>query len=69
MLKAAGFDAVETRLNLPANEMRKALREFGSRSQNADIAVVVFRRGVPSMIGNGTSSFQFSAINGLAGSR
>lgn len=40
MLKAAGFDAVETRLNLPADEMRKALREFGSRSQNADIAVV-----------------------------
>jgi hypothetical protein len=29
----------------------------------------VFRRGVPSMIGNGVSSFQFSEINGLAGSR
>lgn len=42
MLKAAGFDAVETRLNLPADEMRKALREFGSRSQEADIAVVYY---------------------------
>lgn len=32
-------------------------------------ALGVFRRGVPSMIGDGVSSFQFSEINGLAGSR
>ncbi|SFQ20686.1 Uncharacterized protein, contains caspase domain [Bradyrhizobium sp. Ghvi] len=42
MLKMAGFDAVETRLNLAADEMRKALRKFGSRGQDAEIALVYY---------------------------
>src|SRR5258705_3483669 len=42
MLKAAGFDSVESRLNVPANELRKTLREFGGKSRDADIAVVYY---------------------------
>jgi uncharacterized caspase-like protein len=42
MLKAASFDAVATGLDLTANEMRKALRDFGSRSQDAEIALVYY---------------------------
>lgn len=42
MLKAAGFDAVETRLNVPGNDLRKALREFGNKSRDADVAVVYY---------------------------
>ena len=30
MLKAAGFDLVETKFNVAANEMRKALRDFAA---------------------------------------
>jgi uncharacterized caspase-like protein len=42
MFKAAGFETVESKLNLPANDLRKALREFGARSRDADVAVVYY---------------------------
>src|SRR5205085_8630341 len=42
MLKAAGFDSVESRSNLSVCEMRKALRDFGNRSRDADMAVVYY---------------------------
>jgi uncharacterized caspase-like protein len=42
MFKAAGFDTVEFRLNVPANDLRKTLREFGGKSRDADIAVVYY---------------------------
>jgi hypothetical protein len=42
MLKAAGFDLVETKLNVAANEMRKALRDFAAKTRDADIAVVYY---------------------------
>jgi uncharacterized caspase-like protein len=42
MLKAAGFDAVDALTNLPANELRKALRDFGNKNRDADIAVVYY---------------------------
>ena len=35
MFKSAGFDNVESRLNLTANELRKTLREFGNSSRSA----------------------------------
>ena len=40
MLKSAGFDSVESKLNLSASEVRKPLRDFGNKSRDADIAVV-----------------------------
>ena len=40
MFKSAGFDDIESRFNLTANELRKALREFGNKSRDADLAVV-----------------------------
>jgi len=42
MLKAAGFDSVDARLNVPANDLRKSLREFAARTRDADIAVVYY---------------------------
>lgn len=42
MLKAAGFDSVESRLNVSANDLRKTLREFAARARDADIAVVYY---------------------------
>jgi uncharacterized caspase-like protein len=42
MFKKAGFDVVDTRLNVGAIEMRRALREFGSKTSDADIAVIYF---------------------------
>jgi uncharacterized caspase-like protein len=42
MLKAAGFDTVDTQLNASANDLRKALREFGNQSRDADMAVVYY---------------------------
>ena len=41
-LKNAGFDVVETRLDLQAAEMRRALRDFGDQARNADVAVVYY---------------------------
>jgi uncharacterized caspase-like protein len=42
MFKAAGFDAVDTKLNLAVGELRKTLREFGNKSRDADVAVVYY---------------------------
>src|SRR5258705_13481776 len=42
MLKAAGFDSVESKLNVPAGDLRRTLREFGNKSRDADIAVVYY---------------------------
>ena len=42
MLKGAGFDIVDSRHDLPANEMRRALRDFADRARDADIAVVYY---------------------------
>lgn len=41
-LKNAGFDSIETRLDLPAVEMRRALRDFADRVRGADVAVVYY---------------------------
>ena len=41
-LKGAGFDVVDSRHDLPANEMRRALRDFADRARDADIAVVYY---------------------------
>ena len=40
MFKKAGFDSVDIKLDLAAPEMRKALREFGAKTRDAEIAVV-----------------------------
>jgi uncharacterized caspase-like protein len=42
MFKSAGFDSVESKLNLTVSELRKALRDFGNRSRDADVAVVYY---------------------------
>lgn len=41
-LKNAGFDMVQTRLDLKAAEMRRALRDFADQSRDADVAVVYY---------------------------
>jgi len=41
-LKSAGFDVVQLRRDLKANEMRRALRDFSDKVRGADIAVVYF---------------------------
>ena len=41
-LKGAGFDVVESRLNLPSTAMRLALRDFADQARDADIAVVYY---------------------------
>ncbi|MDB5581405.1 MAG: hypothetical protein JWR80_6581 [Bradyrhizobium sp.] len=42
MLKKAGFDSVDLRSDLKAVEMRRALREFGNKTRDADVAVVYY---------------------------
>ncbi len=42
MFKSAGFDFVVSKSNLSVNEMRKALRDFGNKSRDADMAVVYY---------------------------
>jgi uncharacterized caspase-like protein len=42
MLKAAGFDLVESKSNLTAADLRKTLRDFGSKARDADMAVVYY---------------------------
>ncbi|MEK9284215.1 caspase family protein [Bradyrhizobium sp. ISRA442] len=42
MFKRAGFDSVEVKQDLSGAEMRKALREFGTRTRDADVAVVYY---------------------------
>ncbi len=39
MFKKAGFDTVDSRLDLSVVEMRRALREFGNKARDADVAV------------------------------
>jgi hypothetical protein len=41
LFKSAGFDAVDTKLNLTVGELRKALRDFASKTRDADVAVVI----------------------------
>jgi hypothetical protein len=41
-LKGAGFDVVDLKRDLDANEMRRALRGFADRVRDADIAIVYF---------------------------
>ncbi|MGP0058713.1 MAG: caspase domain-containing protein [Beijerinckiaceae bacterium] len=42
LLKSAGFDVVEQRQNLGNAEMRRAIRDFSEKVQDADLAVVFF---------------------------
>ena len=42
MFKKAGFDVVDSRRDLKAQEMRRALREFTDKARGADIAVIYF---------------------------
>src|ERR1700682_2422914 len=42
MFRKANFDVVESRLDLSAAEMRRALRDFGDKARDADIAVVYY---------------------------
>jgi Caspase domain len=42
MLNNAGFDLVTTKLDVNIVEMRKALREFGVQTRNADVAVIFY---------------------------
>lgn len=41
-LKKAGFDVVQTRTDLPATEMRRALRDFADTARDSDVAVVYY---------------------------
>jgi len=42
MFKKAGFDTVDIKLDLNVVDMRKALREFGSKVRDADVAVIYY---------------------------
>lgn len=42
MLRNAGFDSVDSRSDLKAADLRRALREFGNASRNADVAVIYY---------------------------
>ena len=42
MLKKAGFDSVESRSDLKASDMRRALRDFGNKTRDADVAVIYY---------------------------
>lgn len=42
MFRKAGFDNVDVRRDLNASDMRKALREFGARTRDADVAIVYY---------------------------
>lgn len=42
MFKKAGFDSVDARLNLTIVDMRRALREFGNKTRDADVAVIYY---------------------------
>ncbi len=42
MFKRAGFDAAMLKLDLRANEMRRALRDFSDEAQDADMAIIYF---------------------------
>src|SRR3569833_103723 len=42
MFKKAGFDWIDIRPDLKATEMRKALRDFGGRARDAEVAVIYY---------------------------
>jgi hypothetical protein len=41
-LKGAGFDIVESRLDLQATDMRRVLRDFADQARDSDIAVIYY---------------------------
>ncbi|MCP3368488.1 caspase family protein [Bradyrhizobium cajani] len=41
-MRSAGFDVVQTRLDLQAVEMRRTLRDFADQARDADVAVVYY---------------------------
>jgi uncharacterized caspase-like protein len=42
MFKSAGFDLVEAKFNLSANDLRRSLRDFVVKTRDADVAVVYY---------------------------
>src|ERR1700760_956984 len=42
MFQRADFDFVETKIDVKASEMRRALREFADQARNADVAIIYF---------------------------
>ncbi|CAL76562.1 conserved hypothetical protein; putative signal peptide; putative Caspase-like domain (peptidase) [Bradyrhizobium sp. ORS 278] len=42
MFRNAGFERVDVRLDLGVQEMRRALREFGARAREAEVAVIYY---------------------------
>ncbi len=42
MFKNAGFDWIDVKIDLNASEMRKALRDFGQRARDAEVAVIYY---------------------------
>ncbi|MCK1723745.1 caspase family protein [Bradyrhizobium sp. 141] len=42
MFKKAGFDWIDIKTDLNASEMRKALRDFGGRARDAEVAVIYY---------------------------
>src|SRR4051794_21241367 len=42
MLKGAGFDVVDLKIDVKANEMRRALRDFADNARSADVAIVYY---------------------------
>src|SRR6266700_501110 len=42
MFKKAGFDSVDLKLELSVVDMRRALREFGNKARDADVAVIYY---------------------------
>src|SRR5215471_11901952 len=42
MFKKAGFDTVVLKLDVKAQDMRRALRDFSDEARNADIAIIYF---------------------------
>ncbi|MBR0845308.1 caspase family protein [Bradyrhizobium liaoningense] len=42
MFRKAGFDTVDVKLDLNVVDMRKALREFGGKAREADVAVIYY---------------------------
>ncbi len=42
MFKKAGFDSVDSKMDLGVIDMRRALREFGNKTRDADVAVIYY---------------------------
>src|SRR3979490_2425749 len=42
MFKKAGFDSVDAKVELSIGDMRRALREFGNKTRDADVAVIYY---------------------------